>query len=270
VADTLQKIYAAKAVQLAEEEAREPYETVRARALARLSQRRRFLSALQSSDGSAIVAEIKRASPSAGLIARNFDPPSIARTYEAAGVDAISVLTERDHFLGDLAYLDDARAVTTRPLLRKDFLWTRYHVAQSAAYGADCVLLIVGGMSDETLAECLDEAKRYDLDALVEVHDETELQRALAAGVSLVGINNRSLRTLVTDLAVSEHLLPKVPHAVFAISESGMRDASDIARLSAAGARGFLVGEALMRADDPKALIATLRRGATPHVLSTG
>jgi indole-3-glycerol phosphate synthase len=268
VADTLQKIYAAKATLLAEEEAREPYESVQALAFASVSKRRGFLSALQSSDGSAFVAEIKRASPSAGLIARNFDPPSIARVYESAGVDAISVLTERDHFLGDLAYLDEVRKVTTRPLLRKDFLWTRYHVAQSAAYGADCVLLIVGGMSDDTLAECLNEAKLYQLDALVEVHDETELQRALAAGVNFVGINNRSLRTLVTDLAVSEHLLPKVPHAIFAISESGMRDAADIARLRAAGARGFLVGEALMRAEDPKALIDALRKGAAEHELS--
>ncbi len=266
--DTLQKIYAAKAAQLPEEEASEPYGALRERGLARRPQRRKFLEALRAAGGCSIVAEIKRASPSAGLIARNFDPPAIGRIYQSAGADAISVLTERDHFLGDLAYLDQVREVTTRPLLRKDFLFTRYHVAQSAAYGADCILLIVGGMGDETLRACMEEAREYDLDTLVEVHDESDLERALTAGAVLLGINNRSLRTLVTDLAVSEHLLPKVPGTVFCISESGMRDASDIARLRAAGARGFLVGEALMRADDPGGLIESLRRGAVADAIS--
>ncbi|HLX26215.1 MAG TPA: indole-3-glycerol phosphate synthase TrpC [Candidatus Cybelea sp.] len=266
--DTLQKIYAAKAVLLEEEQARESYEEVRERAQSRMAQRRGFLAALRAAKGSAIVTEIKRASPSAGLIARNFDPPAIARIYESAGADAISILTERDHFLGDIAYLDQVRAVTNRPLLRKDFIWTRYHVAQAAAYGADCVLLIVGGMTDTALHECMNEAQLYQLDTLIEVHNEDELARAIAAGATFVGINNRSLRTLVTDLAVSEHLLPKVPAGIFAISESGMRDASDIARLHAAGAHGFLVGEALMRSDDPKGLIESLRRGAVPGALS--
>jgi indole-3-glycerol phosphate synthase len=255
----LAKIYAAKAASLQHDQARESYETLRARALARLSSRRGFLAALQRASGRAIVAEIKRASPSAGLIARSFDPVAIARAYDDAGSDAISVLTERDHFLGELAYLDEVRAVTSRPLLRKDFLWTRYQVAQSAAYGADCVLLIVGGMDDAALAESMDEARQYALDVLAEVHDELDLQRAVAAGALLVGINNRNLRTLETDLAVSEHLIPKVPAGVFAISESGMRDASDIARLRRAGARGFLIGEALMLSENPRALIASLR-----------
>ncbi len=208
------------------------------------------------------MAEIKRASPSGGLIARSFDPVATARAYDAAGCDAISVVTERDHFLGELSYLDDVRAVTFRPLLRKDFMWTRYQVAQSAAYGADCVLLIVGGLDDAALRETMDEAASYALDVLAEAHDESELQRAIEAGARLVGINNRNLRTLETDLAVSEHLLPKVPAGIFAISESGMRDASDVARLRASGAHGFLVGEVLMRAEDPRALIGALRGGA--------
>ena len=266
MADTLQKIYAAKAVQLAEETARESYEEVRQRALRSTDGRRGFLQALRGASGAAIVTEIKRASPSAGLIARNFDPPAIARVYESAGADAISVITERDHFLGELSYLDDVRRTTSRPLLRKDFIWTRYHVAQSAAYGADCVLLIVAGMDDAALHECMDEAKTYRLDVLVEVHHENELERAVAAGAELIGINNRNLRTLVTDLAVSEHLLPKVPAPVFKMTESGMRDASDVARLRAAGAQGFLVGEALMRSQDPSALVAALRSGARPAV----
>jgi indole-3-glycerol phosphate synthase len=257
--DMLQKIYNAKAALLEIEQAREPYENVRARALARVGERRGFMVALQRAPGGAIVAEIKRASPSAGLIARSFDPVAIARGYDEAGSDAISVLTERDHFLGELSYLDEVRAATSRPLLRKDFIWTRYHVAQSAAYGADCVLLIVAGMDDGALRECLGEAREYSLDVLVEVHDSRDLERALAADARLLGINNRNLRTLETDLAVSEHLLPKVPPEVFAISESGMRDASDVARLRAAGARGFLIGEALMHSANPKALIATLR-----------
>jgi indole-3-glycerol phosphate synthase len=260
--DILQKIFAAKSAQLEQERQREPYDVLRARALARTHERRGFLSALEKAAGRAIVAEIKRASPSSGLIARSFDPTAIARAYEGAGADAISVITERDHFLGELSYLDEVRAVTSRPLLRKDFIWTRYQVAQSAAYGADSILLIVGGMDDAALQESIAEARAYALDVLAEAHDEIELRRALDAGARLVGINNRNLRTLETDLAVSEHLLPKVPAGVFPMSESGMRDASDVARLRAAGARGFLIGEALMQSEDPKALIASLRRGA--------
>jgi indole-3-glycerol phosphate synthase len=263
VIDRLAKIYAAKATLLEQEEAREPYAAVRERALARRGGRRGFLAALERASGGAIVAEIKRASPSSGLIARSFDPGAIARAYDDAGCDAISVLTERDHFLGELSYLDAVRAATSRPLLRKDFMWTRYQMAQSAAYGADAVLLIVGGMNDAALRESMDEAAAYGLDVLAEAHDEGELQRAIAAGARLVGINNRNLRTLETDLAVSEHLLPKVPAGVFAISESGMRDGSDVARLRAAGGRGFLIGEALMRAEDPKGLLAVLRSGAS-------
>ncbi len=267
MADTLQKIYAARATTLEQEQQRESYDALRSRALERTSERRGFLAALQRAPGNAIVAEIKRASPSAGLIARSFDVVAIARAYDAAGSDAISVLTERDHFLGELAYLDEVRSVSACPLLRKDFMWTRYQIAQSAAYGADCVLLIVGGMDDAVLRECMDEASLYGVDVLAEVHDEIELRRAVAAGASLVGINNRNLRTLETDLAVSEHLLPKVPPGVFAISESGMRDASDVSRLRTAGARGFLIGEALMQSDDPKALIEALRRGAARHAV---
>lgn len=267
MSDILQKIYAAKAATLEQEQQREPYDALRVRALDRTGERRGFLAALQRAAGAAIVAEIKRASPSAGLIARSFDPAALGRAYDVAGADAISVLTERDHFLGDLQHLDEVRAVTSRPLLRKDFLWTRYQVAQSAAYGADCILLIVAGMDDDALIACLNEARSYELDVLAEVHDETELRRAVKAGVGLMGINNRNLRTLETDLAVSEHLLPKVPPGVFAISESGMRDASDVARLRASGARGFLVGEALMQSEDPGSLIAELRRGAAGHAL---
>lgn len=257
--DILHRIYDAKAAASAQEEAREPYDAVRAQALARKKERRPFLASIRASDGPAIIGEIKRASPSAGLIARNFDPASIARTYDASGVDCISVLTESDHFLGELGYLDVARKNATRPLLRKDFLSTRYHVAQSGAYGADAVLLIVAGLTDEQLRACMHEAAQYDLDVLVEVHDAAELTRALALGAKLVGINNRNLRTFETDLSVSEYLLPQVPAGVTVISESGMQGPDDILRLHGAGARGFLVGEALMRADRPGSLIRALK-----------
>ena len=266
MADPLQQIYAVKAAVLEEEREREPYDLVRQRGLARMHERRGFLSALERAPEGAIIAEIKRASPSSGLIARSFDPVAIARAYDAAGSDAVSVITERDHFLGDLSYLDAVRGVTSRPLLRKDFIWTRYQVAQSAAYGADCILLIVAGMDDTALRESLAEAQSYALDVLVEIHDENDLTRAVEMGAGLVGINNRNLRTLETDLAVSEHLLPKVPPGVFAIAESGMRNASDVARLRLSGARGFLIGEALMKAEDPGSLVAALRAGARSHV----
>jgi indole-3-glycerol phosphate synthase len=259
MSDILTEIYAAKAARFRREEAEEPYAVVVQRALARVTERRPFAAALTAATGGAIVGEIKRASPSAGLIARNFDPAAIARVYDAAGVDAVSVLTEADHFLGDLAYLDIVRASASRPILRKDFLNTRYGIAQSAAHGADAILLIVAGCDDNVLRTCMDEAARYALDVLFEVHDAAELDRAGGLGATLVGINNRNLRTFETDLAVSERLFPLLPAGVFGISESGMRNAGDLDRLRVAGARGFLIGESLMRADDPAALIATLK-----------
>ncbi|MGZ3503133.1 MAG: indole-3-glycerol phosphate synthase TrpC, partial [Vulcanimicrobiaceae bacterium] len=143
--------------------------------------------------------------------------------------------------------------------LRKDFLSTPYEIAQSAAYGADAVLLIAAGLTDEQLRANIAEAAAYDLDVLLEVHDEAELERAIALRVELIGINNRNLRTFETDLAVSEYLLPKAPSTVTVISESGMKEAGDIARLHAAGARGFLIGETLMRSEDPVETIASLK-----------
>jgi indole-3-glycerol phosphate synthase len=259
MADILHRIYDAKSAATAREEAEEPYDIVRAHALARRNERRGFLNALRASHGPAIIGEIKRASPSAGLIARNFDPALTAHAYEEAGVDCVSVLTESDHFLGELRYLEIARKNCSRPLLRKDFLSTPYQIAQSAAYGADAVLLIVAGLRDEQLRACMQEAVAYDLDVLVEVHDAAELSRALALGAMLIGINNRNLHTFETDLAVSEYLLPQVPRGVTVVSESGMQGPDDILRLHSAGARGFLIGEALMRADDPARLVRALK-----------
>jgi indole-3-glycerol phosphate synthase len=257
--DTMRAIYSAKARRLLNEEAREPYSELRERALSRVSERRSFRDIFLGAANDVIIAEIKKSSPSAGTIAVDFDPVAIARAYEAGGAGALSVLTEETRFDGDLSFLDLVRRATHVPLLRKDFLWTRYHIAQSAAYGADCALLIVAGIDDAALRDCLDEARAYALDALVEVHNEADLRRALRLGASIIGINNRDLRTLVTDLAIGERLLPKVPVEVVAVSESGLRDNADVARMSGAGARGFLIGEALMRAHDPAALLRSLR-----------
>lgn len=266
--DILSRIFESKRRIRVKEETLRPYDVVRSAALARRAERRPFLRAIQDARGPAIVGEIKRASPSAGLIARNFDAAAIASSYERAGVDAISVLTESDHFLGELGYLEIARTHSSRPLLRKDFLSTPYEVAQSAAGGADAILLILAGLSDDALAACMREARDYDLDALIEVHDKNELERALRAGASLIGINNRNLRTFETDLAVSEYLLPEVPEGITVISESGMRAPEDVLRLRAAGARGFLIGETLMRAEDPAAFVEALKAPGDARVLS--
>jgi len=260
MSDILKRLYAAKAVALGEEQAREPYATLLGRAEARRAERRPFAAALRAASGPAIVGEIKRASPSVGLIARNFDAAAIAANYQKAGVDAISVLTESDHFLGDLGYLDVARAQSLTPILRKDFLTTPYQIAQSAAYGADAVLLIAAGLDDATLRSLAEEAVRFGLDTLVEIHDVDELMRALAVAPSVIGINNRDLRTFETDLGVTEHLLPSIPPGTLVISESGVHGPADIARLYARGARGFLVGESFMRSEDATTFVKELKR----------
>jgi indole-3-glycerol phosphate synthase len=260
MSDILKRLYAAKAVALSQEQAREGYAELVERAEARRAERRPFAAALRAASGPAIVGEIKRASPSVGLIARNFDAAAIAANYQKAGVDAISVLTESDHFLGDLGYLDVARAKSLKPILRKDFLTTPYQIAQSAAYGADAVLLIAAGLDDATLRNLAEESARFGLDTLVEVHDEDELLRALAVTPSVIGINNRDLRTFETDLGVTEHLLPRIPPGTLVISESGVHGPADIARLYARGARGFLVGESLMRSEDAAAFVKELKR----------
>ncbi|GAC1500976.1 MAG: indole-3-glycerol phosphate synthase TrpC [Vulcanimicrobiaceae bacterium] len=257
--DILSRIFARKALSSQQEEAREPYAHLVHRANERMSERRPFRSTLNSAPGPAIIGELKRASPSAGLIARDFDPAKIAACYERADVDAVSVLTESEHFLGELGHLDDVRRQTAKPILRKDFLSTPYQVAQSAAYGADAILLIAAALSDNRITAAVEECRKYDLEALVEVHDGHELQRAVTLGVTLIGINNRNLRTFETDLAVTELLLPGVPGGITVVSESGMRSGSDIARLYALGVRAFLIGESLMRADDPVEFVRELK-----------
>ncbi|HNR98650.1 MAG TPA: indole-3-glycerol phosphate synthase TrpC [Planctomycetota bacterium] len=221
----------------------------------------RSLRAALNADPPAIIAEVKRASPSKGVIRADLDAAAQARKYAAGGAAAVSVLTEETYFRGSLADLAAARAAVEVPLLRKDFILHRRQLLAARANGADAALLIVGFAGPERLAKLLAAARAVGLEALVEVHDEEELARAVGAGGELIGINNRDLRTLRVDLAVSERLLPLVPAGCTAVVESGVAGPADAARLRRAGARAFLIGEYLSRAADPAAAIRELRGG---------
>jgi indole-3-glycerol phosphate synthase len=212
--------------------------------------RRPFLEALRT-PRRAIIAEVKKASPSKGVIRSDFDPVSIARSYARGGATAISVLTEERHFQGHLDYLAAIRAAVDIPLLRKDFLVDPYQLYEARGYGADAILLIVAALDDKLLSELLWLAEELNLAALVEVHDAEELNRALAVGARLIGINNRNLRTFHTTLEVSESLAPQIPHGITVVGESGIDSADDIERLERAGIHVFLIGESLMRLADP-------------------
>jgi indole-3-glycerol phosphate synthase len=222
--------------------------------------RRGFRQALERA-APAVIAEIKRASPSRGLIAPQFEPVEIARRYEAAGAAALSVLTDMQFFQGALEHLEQARAATELPVLRKDFTLDRYHVWQAAAHGADAILLIVAVLKPAELRELLGEARTLGLDALVEVHDRDELRKAVDAGANLIGVNNRNLQTFEVSLDTSLRLAEEMPPQVLAVSESGIRTPEDVARLAAAGYRAFLIGESLMSQSDPGAALHTLLSG---------
>lgn len=218
-------------------------------------------------DGPAIIAELKRSSPSAGIIHAELDPVTIARGYAATGAAALSVLTEEDHFSGMLCDVSEVRDATVLPVLRKDFITDPYQIHESRAAGADAVLLIVRILDDAQLAELLALAEELAMDALVEVHDEADLVRAENAGARLVGVNNRDLATLAVDLGVAEALLPRVPPGAARVAESGVRTRDDFERMAAAGADAVLVGEAMLRADDPAAALAELTGHAPPPPL---
>ncbi|MDA1312956.1 MAG: indole-3-glycerol phosphate synthase TrpC [Acidobacteria bacterium] len=222
--------------------------------------RRSFREALEMARP-AIISEIKKASPSAGIIAQSFNPAAIAMGYEGGGAAALSVLTDQQFFQGSLDDLDAARSATGLPVLRKDFTLDRYHLVQASAAGADAILLIVAALSDYELVELLNQARELELDALVEVHDEPELDRALAAGADLIGVNNRNLKTLEVTLETSFRLAPLIPDDILSISESGIRSAADIRRLMELGYGGFLIGESLMKHNKPGLALAGLIEG---------
>jgi indole-3-glycerol phosphate synthase len=222
---------------------------------------RGFRSAVQSAAAPgrlALIAEIKKASPSKGLIRAKFDPPSLAAAYAAGGAACLSVLTDGPSFHGADAYLAAAREAASLPALRKEFLVDPWQVAQSRSLGADAILVILA-ISDDALAdELIAEARRFGMDVLVEAHDEAEVDRAVALDAEMIGVNNRDLRTFVTDLAVTERLAARIPPGRLLVTESGIGTPVDVARLAAAGAAAMLVGESLMRQTDVAAATRAL------------
>ena len=261
----LQEIVARKRQRLASAKLNVPRERILEFAYVKRSKMRahQFVEALQR-DAVNVIAEFKRKSPSKGLIRAGAEAASIARRYEAGGAVAISVLTEEDYFSGSLDDLEDVKSAVRVPVLRKDFLFEEYQIYESAAAGADAVLLIVAALEDTQLAELLVIAEaEMGMDALVEIHDEHEMERALAIGAGLIGVNNRNLHTFEVSLDTSLRLATNVPRDLTLISESGLHQAKDLAMLQSVGYRGFLIGESLMRAEHPEELLRELR-GVVP------
>jgi indole-3-glycerol phosphate synthase len=265
MSDVLQRILAVKAAEIEAARATVSLADVRARAQASAADpalaTRDFVHALGAmidADRPAVIAEIKKASPSKGVLRDHFEPATIARQYEAGGAACLSVLTDRQFFQGAPEYLAAARAATSLPALRKDFIVDPYQVYESRAIGADCILLIVAALEPARMRELEDIARGLGMAVLVEVHDASELDAALRLKTPLVGINNRNLRTFEVSLDTTLALLPRIPDDRLVITESGILSKADVARMRAAHVNAFLVGEAFMRAPDPGAALAEL------------
>jgi indole-3-glycerol phosphate synthase len=251
--DILQKIVAHKRAEVAASQARFPLARLQDRLAQVEDQPRRFLRALrtmQESGGTAIIAEVKKGSPSRGIIRADFDPLTIAATYQEHGATCLSVLTDEKFFLGHLHFLGLIREQVSLPLLRKDFICDPYQIVEARAFGADAILLIAAMLDLPQLRDFSALAAELQLDVLLEVHDEAELELALQTDCQLIGINNRSLHTFVTDLKTTERLRPLIPMDRFVVAESGINCRADVERLQNSGAGAFLIGEALMREHD--------------------
>jgi indole-3-glycerol phosphate synthase len=257
MSDTLTKITADTAKHVAKCKAARPLAEVEKAAKA-ADKPRGFAAALRKAIAAGrygLIAEIKKASPSKGLIRPDFDPPSLARAYEKGGASCLSVLTDEPYFQGKDEFLVQARAATGLPVLRKDFMIDPYQIVEARALGADCVLLIMACLEDAQAADLARLAHRWGMDVLVEVHDGAEVDRALKIESDLIGVNNRNLKTLSVDLKTTEELAPKVPQDRLLVAESGLGSPADLARMARVGARAFLIGESFMRKPDVEAAV---------------
>lgn len=251
--DVLKKILARKVEEIAAASEAENIKALSARA-AEATAPRGFVSALERSiqhGRAAVIAEIKKASPSKGILRENFDPAAIAKSYSDGGASCLSVLTDRDFFMGSSEYLQQARNACDLPVIRKDFIIDPYQVYEARAMGADCILLIVSALGDAALNELAGLAHHLEMDVLIEVHDEAELDRALQLNPPLVGINNRNLRTFEVSLETTIAMLERIPEGCMTVTESGILSTDDVALMRENNVHAFLVGEAFMRAESP-------------------